>query len=196
MARPPRLEDGLLHRSPPVFRDIFDVERQPLLNERETAGQLREQLLRSSQAHDIAVDAYMFMPDHVHLLLRGVTATAEHDSVRGRLQARRRVGVPAENGPGGCGRTVSTTACCVTSPTRCQFSPTSLLIRCAPASSPRRLSTSTGDHSTQTREEILERLKGMAGDTPAAHCPPRSDREHAAQRHGHDDLRRAIPAIP
>ncbi len=77
MARPPRLEDGSYIGRRQYFVTFSTFERQPLLTERETAGSLREQLLRSSQAHDIAVDVYMFMPDHVHLLLRGLTETAE-----------------------------------------------------------------------------------------------------------------------
>ena len=77
MARPPRLNAGSYTGRRLYFVTFSTFERQPFLNDRETAGKLREQLLQSSRAHDIAVDAYMFMPDHVHLLLRGLTETAE-----------------------------------------------------------------------------------------------------------------------
>src|SRR5688572_17495089 len=77
MARPPRLKDGSYTGRRQYFVTFSTFERQPLLAEREIAAALREQLPQSSRAHDIAVDAYVLMPDHVHLLLKGLTATAE-----------------------------------------------------------------------------------------------------------------------
>jgi len=77
MARPPRLATSRYKGRQCCFLTFCTYERQRLLVERETVDALREQLLRSSQANDVAVDAYVFMPDHVHLLATGLTEDAD-----------------------------------------------------------------------------------------------------------------------
>ena len=45
--------------------------------DREVACMVRERLLTCAATYDLAIHAYCFMPDHVHLLVEGLTDTAD-----------------------------------------------------------------------------------------------------------------------
>ena len=51
-------------------------QRRPVFRDGETVDLVWTQLLRAARRHLFAVPAYCFMPDHLHLLVEGVTAGA------------------------------------------------------------------------------------------------------------------------
>ena len=51
--------------------------RQPFFKERDRVDLVLANFLRASAETDLAIDAYCFMPDHVHQLARGLTAESD-----------------------------------------------------------------------------------------------------------------------
>ena len=51
--------------------------RQTFFTQSDRVGLVWEQFLRAASETDIEIDAYCFMPEHVHQLLHGRTATAD-----------------------------------------------------------------------------------------------------------------------
>ena len=51
--------------------------RQPFFTQADRVNLVLAQFLRASAETDIAIDAYNFMPDHVHQLVHGLTLTAD-----------------------------------------------------------------------------------------------------------------------
>jgi putative transposase len=52
-------------------------DRDPLFRRRAVVELVSMQILRTSERYDFAVIAYVFMPDHLHLLVEGITDTAD-----------------------------------------------------------------------------------------------------------------------
>ena len=52
-------------------------ERQPLFSERLVVYQATTQILRACQPSGIAIIAYCFMPDHLHMLVEGIDPSAD-----------------------------------------------------------------------------------------------------------------------
>jgi len=77
MARPPRLKTFAYVGLYRYFLTFCSQHRARILNQDDVFELLCRQLQLTSTAYDMAVDAYCIMPDHVHLLARGQTDSAE-----------------------------------------------------------------------------------------------------------------------
>jgi putative transposase len=56
---------------------LCTARRRPLFVSGPVVTRVLSQILRASVEHDVAVLAYCFMPDHVHLLVEGQTARSD-----------------------------------------------------------------------------------------------------------------------
>jgi REP element-mobilizing transposase RayT len=54
------------------FLTFNTFDRTPILAQDEPIGLVKAQFLRAAHEHRFELTAYCFMPDHVHLLVRGV----------------------------------------------------------------------------------------------------------------------------
>ncbi|MEX1128093.1 MAG: transposase [Vicinamibacterales bacterium] len=77
MARPTRLPGFSYIGRHQYFLTFCTLYGQPLLADPAVDEWVRAQLLQSSTVHGMAVDTYSVMPDHVHLLVKGITASAD-----------------------------------------------------------------------------------------------------------------------
>lgn len=59
------------------FLTFCTHERQPYFADAEVVDCVRAQFVRAAQLHEIAIVAYCFMPDHVHMLVEGVSERAD-----------------------------------------------------------------------------------------------------------------------
>jgi putative transposase len=76
MSRPPRLAQfGYVGRFT-YFLTFCAFERRDLCRDRSAVELVSAQILRTASEFGFAVIAYCFMPDHVHLLVAGTTASA------------------------------------------------------------------------------------------------------------------------
>jgi putative transposase len=88
MARPSRI-DGFDYRGAyRYFLTICTFERRPVFTEPRFAEIMEVQFRRTARAHDFVVLAYCLMPDHVHLLIEGKTATADFKQFAKRVKQR------------------------------------------------------------------------------------------------------------
>ena len=74
--RPPRLCDECYTGAQRIFFTMCTFERKHHFSNRDFGANVTEHLLRTATARDIEVIAYCFMPDHVHLLVAGKSASA------------------------------------------------------------------------------------------------------------------------
>ena len=74
---PPRLSAFEYIGGHRYFVTCCTFERQPLFCESRVCSVLRSQILRSAEAYQFAVLAYVFMPDHIHLLVQGQREDAD-----------------------------------------------------------------------------------------------------------------------
>jgi putative transposase len=77
VSRPPRLHASLYFGCHRYFLTFCTHLRYPRFTEAALVDLVREDILHMSQACAIAVNAYCFMPDHLHLLATGTTANAD-----------------------------------------------------------------------------------------------------------------------
>lgn len=77
MARPTRLAGFSYIGRHQYFLTFCTLYGQPLLADPAVDEWVRAQILQSSTEHSMAVDTYSVMPDHVHLLVEGLTASAD-----------------------------------------------------------------------------------------------------------------------
>jgi putative transposase len=86
MSRPPRI-DGFAYRGCYRYFLTFCVwERRRVFENAAIAEMVTAHFLRTCATCDFAVLAYCLMPDHVHLLVEGLTANAELRSLAKRLK--------------------------------------------------------------------------------------------------------------
>jgi REP-associated tyrosine transposase len=75
--RPPRLE-GFNYKGPYIYSlTASTYRRQHAFAVSEFAGSAAEQLLQHAGKHGFKIIAYCLMPDHVHVELRGLSASAD-----------------------------------------------------------------------------------------------------------------------
>ena len=55
---------------------LSTFQRRPLFVNPDVVAAVRGEILRAAEHEDVAVSAYCFMPDHVHLVVRGRSADA------------------------------------------------------------------------------------------------------------------------
>jgi REP-associated tyrosine transposase len=76
MARPPRLRTFTYHGCHAYSLTMCTWGRAQCLATATTVELVLVQLLRAAQEHGVAILAYCFMPDHLHLLLQGLDDAA------------------------------------------------------------------------------------------------------------------------
>ena len=77
MARPTRLGNFSYVGQHQYFLTFSTYERQRFFAEPGVGENALEQLLQSSRAYSMAVAAYCLMPDHAHLLVKGLSPSAD-----------------------------------------------------------------------------------------------------------------------
>jgi len=86
--RPPRLSDFDYLGSCRYFVTCCTEGRCHVFVSRVVVDQMVVQILRSCQRWDFAVLAYVFMPDHIHLLVQGTTAASDFRAFMKNLRKR------------------------------------------------------------------------------------------------------------
>ena len=89
-SRRPRLDAELYVGPNRYFLTFCTAGRNRWFTRQDDVQLVLDQILRSASALDIEVIAYCFMPDHVHLLVEGLSAVA--DACRFVHQAKQRTG--------------------------------------------------------------------------------------------------------
>lgn len=59
------------------FLTFCTEQRRPFFEDDDTVALVRTQILRACRQHDFELTAYSFMPDHLHLVARGVSDTSD-----------------------------------------------------------------------------------------------------------------------
>ena len=77
MSHAPRLHDFDYIGRHRYFLTFCTHDREAMFVERRMVDLVCDQLLISSKEHDIAVDVYCVMEDHVHLLVRGINEESD-----------------------------------------------------------------------------------------------------------------------
>jgi putative transposase len=70
------------------FVTCCTLARQPLFVDRDIIQRLRLQILQSCQRWNFAILAYVFMPDHLHLLVQGTSETSDFRAFMKNLRKR------------------------------------------------------------------------------------------------------------
>jgi putative transposase len=95
--RRPRLNPALYTGLQRYFLTFCTAKRRELFVEREVIDPALEQILQCAQDADIAVVAYCFMPDHLHLLVEGCGEAADLTAFVHRAKQRSGYGFAQKN---------------------------------------------------------------------------------------------------